>query len=116
MAFGTPSWRAQDGQAGVELIGALPFVLLLAALLWQCALTGHTAWLAAHAARAGARAEVVDGDVRAAARSALPAALERDLEVERTRGRVTVRVRIPLLLHGWRTPVAIGASAALEGG
>jgi len=116
MAFGHPRWRAQDGQASVELVAALPFVLLLAALVWQCALAGHTAWLAAHAARAGARAEAVDADVRAAARSALPAALERDLEVESRDGRVTVRVRVPLLAHGWRLPVSVGASTALEGG
>lgn len=108
-------WRAQDGQASVELVAALPFVLLLAALLWQCALAGHAAWLAAHAARAGARAEAVDGDVRAAARSALPEALERGLEVERDDGRVSVRVRVPLLAHGWRLPLTVGASAALEG-
>jgi len=105
--------RSQQGQASVELVAALPFVLLVGALVWQCALAGHTAWLAAHAARAGARAEIVDGDVRAAVRSALPGGLEHGLDVERADGRVRVSVELPLLLHRWRLPVAIGAAASL---
>jgi hypothetical protein len=110
--------RADDqrGQASVELVAVLPFVALLAAFVWQCALTGHTAWLAAHAARAGARAEAVGEDPRAAARSALPAGLERGLRVEAADdGEVEVSVRVPLLLHRWRTPLEIGASASLGG-
>jgi hypothetical protein len=105
--------RSERGQASVELVAALPFVLLIGAAVWQCALAGHTAWMAAHAARAGARAEVVDGDVRRAVRSALPGGLERGLEVERARGVVEVRVRVPLLLHRWRLPVSVGAAASL---
>jgi hypothetical protein len=97
----------------VELVAALPFVLLVGAVVWQCALAGHTAWLAAHAARSGARAEVVDGDVRAAVRSALPDGLEHGLEVKRHDGRVSVSVELPLLLHRWRLPVAVGATASL---
>ncbi len=89
-------------------------MLLVAALLWQCALAGHTAWMAAHAARAGARAEAVGKDPRAAARSVLPNGLERGLEVERGRGgSVGVRVRVPLLLHSWRLPVSVGAVSSL---
>jgi hypothetical protein len=105
--------RSEQGQASVELVAALPFVLLLGAVVWQCTLAGHTAWLTAHAARAGARAEVVDGDVRAAVRSTLPDGLEHGLEVERDGGRVRVSVEVPLLLHRWRLPVAVGASASL---
>jgi hypothetical protein len=105
--------RSERGQGSVELVAALPFVLLLGAVVWQCALAGHTAWLAAHAARAGARAELVDGDVRAAVRSVLPGSLERGLRVERDGGVVRVRVRVPLLLHRWRLPIAVGASSSL---
>lgn len=112
-----PKARCERGQASVELVAALPFVLLAGALAWQLALAGHTAWMAAHAARAGARAEVVDGDVGAAVRSALPGGLERGLEVRRSDGAVRVRVAVPLLHHGWRLPVTVGASASLgEGG
>lgn len=113
MGFVRRAGRSEEGQASVELVAALPFVLLLGALVWQCALAGHTAWLTAHAARAGARAELVDGDVRAAVRSALPDGLEHGLEVERAGGRVRVSVEVPLLLHRWRLPVAVGATASL---
>lgn len=105
--------RSERGQASVELVAALPFVLLVGAVVWQCALAGHTAWLTAHAARAGARAELVDGDAESAVRSVLPDSLERGLKVEREDGVVRVRVRIPLLLHSWRLPVAVGASSSL---
>ena len=116
MGFLRRARRSESGQASVELVAALPFVLLLGALTWQCALAGHTAWLAAHAARSGARAEVVDGDVGAAVRSVLPDGLEHGLEVERRDGRVRVSVELPLLLHGWRLPVAVGATASLGEG
>jgi pilus assembly protein CpaE len=107
--------RRERGQASVELVAALPFVLLVGAVVWQCALAGHTAWLAAHAARAGARAELVDGDVASAVRSVLPAGLERGLKIEREGGVVRVGVRVPLLLHRWRLPVTVGASSSLGG-
>jgi hypothetical protein len=113
MGFVRRAGRSEQGQASVELVAALPFVLLVGALVWQCALAGHTAWMAAHAARAGARAEIVDGDVRRAVRAALPKGLEHGLEVERRDGRVRVSVEVPLLLHRWRLPVAVGATASL---
>ena len=92
----------------------LPAVLLVCAVVWQLALAGHAAWMCAHAARAGARAEVVGGDGRAAARSALPDGLERGMRVERREaGGVRVRVRIPLLLHRSRGPASVSATASL---
>ena len=95
-------------------MAVLPAVLLIGAVVWQLAITGHAAWMSAHAARAAARAETVGRDGRQAARSALPRGLERGLRVEhRASGRVTVKVRIPLLLHRWRTPASVAASAAL---
>jgi pilus assembly protein CpaE len=105
---------AEAGQASVELLGVVPAVLLVGALVWQLALAGHTLWLCANAARAGARAEAVGEDGRRAARSALPRSLERGFAFEReTGGRVRVRVRVPLLLRRWRSPVHVRASAAL---
>lgn len=105
--------RSERGQASVELVAALPFVLLAGAIAWQCALAGHTAWMAAHAARAGARADVVGEPVTRAVRSALPSGLERGLEVEEDGGVVAVRVRVPLLLHRWQLPIDVSASASL---
>jgi len=67
----------ERGQASVELVAALPLVLVAGALAWQLALAGHALWLCAHAARAAARADSVGRSARAAARSALPGSLER---------------------------------------
>jgi hypothetical protein len=106
----------ERGQASVELVAALPFVLLIGALVWQCALAGHAAWLAAHAARVGARADVVGAEVGPAVRSVLPGGLERGLKIEREGGVVRVGVRVPLLLHRWQLPARVGASSSLGGG
>ena len=104
------------GQASVELLGAVPFVLLLAAVVWQLALAGHAAWACANAARVAARADAVGLDARAAARSALPRSLERGLVVERAGGgAMRVRVHVPLVFTGRPTPVRIGAVARLAG-
>ena len=106
--------RSQTAQASVELLAVVPFVLLVGAVCWQFALAGHAAWMSAHAARAGARADAVGADVRAAARSALPATLERGLEVERLeQGGVGVRVRVPLLLEDWHGAITVGATSSL---
>ena len=105
---------SERGQASVELVAAVPLVLAVGAIAWQLALAGHTAWMASHAARAGARADAVGRDVRAAARSALPAGLRRGLMVERLRGGgVRVRVRVPALLYRWHSPARVGATASL---
>jgi hypothetical protein len=100
----------------VETVATIPLVLLAAAVAWQLVLTGHTLWLCAHAARAAARADLVGKSPGRAARSALPRSLERDLSVERAEGGgVRVRIRVPLLLHAWRTPVHVAASSSLGG-
>ena len=105
------------GQASVELLATLPALLLVAALVWELALAGHSAWLCANAARAAARAAVVGRDAGAAARSALPASLRRGMSVEkRDGGAVRVRVRVPLLLDRWEGPVRIAATARLGDG
>jgi pilus assembly protein CpaE len=104
--------RGDAGQASVELVGVLPFVVLAGLVAWQLALLGHALWRVAGAARGAARAEAVGRNADAAARSALPAALERGLRVDRDgRGGVRVRARVPLLLN--RVPVTIAASSRL---
>lgn len=108
--------RSVGGQASVELLATVPFVLLIGMVVWQLALAGHAAWMCANAARVAARAEVVGTDARAAARSALPSWLERDLRVERERDRaIRVQVAVPLLSHRWRGPLTVAASASLGG-
>src|SRR4051794_30209074 len=93
---------AERGQASIELLGALPAVLLIALLGWQLALAGQASWLAANAARVGARAQAVGADPEAAARGSLPAHLRRGLLVSGGSGdHVAVRVRLPLIMRGW---------------
>jgi hypothetical protein len=117
MARRTGDGSTERGQASVELAAVLPFVVLAGLMCWQLALAGHVAWMAAHAARAGARAEVVGEDPAAAARSTLPRGLEHGLEVKRAAsGRVSVSVDVPFLLHRWRTPLEVSASSRLGEG
>lgn len=106
----------ERGQAAVELLGAVPFVLLVGALVWELALAGQTAWLGANAARVAARAAAVGRDARTAARSALPGSLERGMRVDSDDDRVRVRLRVPLIVRSWHGPVSITASARLGDG
>jgi hypothetical protein len=106
----------QRGQASVELVAALPALLLVAALLVQLAIAGYAAWACANAARVAARADAVGRDAEAAARSALPRRLERGLAVRiDDGGHVNVRVRVPLLVPWKHRPVTVGAQARLGG-
>jgi hypothetical protein len=105
---------SQSGQASVEAVAVLPFVILAALTAWQVGLAGHTLWLTAGAARAAARAESVGSSPERAARSALPDSMESGLSVERLRaGGVRVRVRMPVLVRDWRSPVPLSAASSL---
>lgn len=106
--------QSQQGQASVEAVAVVPLVVLAALVAWQIVLSGHTLWLTAGAARAAARADSVGASADRAARSALPAAMERGLSVERLGGGgVRVAVRIPLLLRRWRSPLSVAAVSSL---
>ena len=109
--------KSERGQASVEFLGALPAMLLLALAAWQLALAGQTVWLAANAARVGARASAVGRAAEPAARSSLPSHLRHDLDVRSgPAGRVSVQVRLPLVLGRWSAPLPIRATAAMEPG
>ena len=106
--------RSESGQASVEAVAIVPLVLLVATLAWQLVLTGHTLWLAAGAARAAARAELVGESPARAARSALPRSLERGMSVKRVNaGGVRVEVRLPLMVRSWGSPIEIAAASSL---
>lgn len=88
--------RSQSGQAAVELVCVLPFLALLAMLLWQLAVAGQAAWLSGAAARAAARAHAVGADPSVAARAVLPPRLEQGLRVVKgDDGAVTVTIAVP---------------------
>lgn len=100
----------------MEAVAVVPAVILAALVGWQLVLVGQTLWLCAGAARAAARADLVGLSPRNAARSALPSSMERGLVVERRDGGgVRVQVRIPVLMHAWRSPLRVAAAASLGG-
>ena len=106
--------RDEGGQAAVEFVAVLPFVIVAALVAWQLVLVGHVAWDAAGAARAGARAALVGADAARAARSALPQSLRDGTRVVAPAGGgVRVSVPIPLVVYRWRTPLRVSAAASL---
>lgn len=89
--------RDDRGTASVELVAVLPALLLCVLIAAQLAAAGYALWSAAIAARAGARASIVDRDAGTAARDALPTLLRAGARV-RDRGVVSVAVSVPRLL------------------
>ncbi len=106
-----------------------PILLVTVLLLWQIAITGYTYVAAGHAAREGARELATDPTdpadekgmsqnerdkqpYRVAARNDLQHAWRGSSEVE-LRGKVTVSVRlsVPVLIPGIKSPLKIGTTA-----
>ena len=87
----------EAGTASVELIAALPFLLLAILVAAQLGAVGESLWSAAIGARAGARAALVGRDPAAPASRALPPSLRSGARFYGT-GRVAVRVPVPRLL------------------
>src|SRR6201999_2447455 len=105
------------GTASVELVAAVPFLLLALAVAAQIALAGQALWSASVAARAGARAVLVGGDPKQAARQALPALMRDGAVVEEDADdhAVAVKVPVPTLLPAL-PEVKVGARSGLGEG
>ena len=105
--------HGETGTASVELVAAVPFLLLALAVAAQIALVGQALWSASVAARAGARAALVGADPKAAARRTLPTGMRDGAEVEEEDdGAVAVKVPVPTLLP--QLPVVkVGARSGL---
>lgn len=104
----------EGGSASLELIGAIPIVLLTLLIAAQFVVAGHALWSAGIAARAGARAVLTGKAPRVAVEHALPGPLRRDLRVSREDG-VRVGVRIPGLIPGFPESFVYGSSSLGEG-
>ncbi len=104
----------EEGTASVELVAAIPFLLLAVLVAAQLALAGQALWSAGVAARAGARAALVGGDATLAARRALPPSLRRGAQVSDADG-VSVQVAIPRLLPALPRRV-VGSESDLSDG
>jgi Flp pilus assembly protein TadG len=106
--------HGEEGTASVELVAAVPFLLLAVLAVAQIALAGQALWSAGVAARAGARAALVGGDASDAARSALPPSMRAGAKVVDEDG-VEVRVEVPLLIPSLPR-LQVEAESALESG
>lgn len=100
----------EDGTASVELIAAIPILLLAFLVAAQIAVAGYALWSAGVAARAGARQALIGGDVVAAARGALPPSVRDGAKVDASE--LSVRVAVPRLLPAL-PKVIVGARTQL---
>lgn len=104
----------QRGQAAIELVAMLPLVLVVALVGAQLLAVGYASVLAGNAAEAGALALAGGGDVRAAARAALPGWSRARARVEMSGGKVRVKLRPPALLRVLADELEVSATAAVE--
>lgn len=103
----------ERGQAAIELLGALPVLLLLGLAVAQLLAVGYAAVLAGNAAEAGALALAGHADAEASVRKALPGWSRARAGVDVRRGRVTVRLRPPALLAALGRRLEVSSSAAV---
>ncbi|MBK5233632.1 MAG: hypothetical protein JJE13_11710 [Thermoleophilia bacterium] len=104
----------ERGSVSIELIGALPIVLLSLLVAAQIVIAGYALWSAGIAAKAGARAVLTGKAPRPAAEHALPGPLRRDLKVTRDDG-LKVGVRIPALIPGLPESFVYGTGSLGDG-
>ena len=104
----------EGGQASVELLGALPAVLVLGLACFQLLAVGYTLVLAGNAAEAGALALAAGGDGAAAARDSLPDWSPARGKVQVDGGRVEVRLRPPSPLRVVSHRLEVQASAEVR--
>jgi Flp pilus assembly protein TadG len=102
----------QRGQAAVELVAALPALLLAALVALQLLAAGYALTLADGAAEAGALALASGASAAPAARAALPGWARDDVDVAVDDGRVTVRLRPPSPLRSIADRLAVSSSAS----
>jgi hypothetical protein len=85
----------ERGQASVEMLAAVPGLLLAGVLCLQLLAAGYSLTLADGAAEAGAIALASDLPAEPAVEAALPGWTDDRVEVEVEGGRLTVRLRPP---------------------
>lgn len=102
---------SKGGQATVELIVAIPLLLLAGLAALQLLVAGYALTLADGAAEAGALALAAGRPAKQAARRALPGWAEEDADVSVRGGEVTVRLRPPSPLRPVAEHLAVSSSA-----
>jgi hypothetical protein len=102
---------AERGQATVELVAALPALLLAALVALQLLAAGYAITLADGAAEAGALALASGGSAADAAKAALPGWAEDDVSVSVEGGKVSVRLRPPSPIPALAKRLTVSSSA-----
>jgi hypothetical protein len=105
--------RGQRGQASVELLGAVPALLLLGLVVFQLLAVGYAAVLAGNAAEAGALAAAGGADAADAALAAVPGWQRARMKVDADAERVEVHMRPPSPLDRVEEALEVAASAAV---
>jgi hypothetical protein len=100
------------GQASVELVAALPALLLAALVSLQLLAAGYAMTLSDGAAEAGALALASGGSAADAARGALPGWARDSVAVAVEGGRVTVRLRPPSPFRAVADRLTVTSSAS----
>lgn len=103
---------AERGQATVELVAALPALMLAALVALQLLVAGYAMTLADGAAEAGALALASGGSAAEAARAALPGWAKDDVAVAVEGDRVSVRLRPPSPIAALSDRLTVSSSAA----
>jgi hypothetical protein len=101
----------EAGQATIELVAAVPALLLAALVALQLLAAGYAMTLADGAAEAGALALAEGGSAAEAAREALPGWAHDDVSVSVDGDEVTVRLRPPSPFGAIADHLAVTSSA-----
>ena len=104
----------ERGQASLELLGAVPALMLLGFVLFQLLAIGYASVLAGSAAEAGALAIAGGRDGRAAVREALPGWSSRRMRIAVSGGAVRVRLEPPSPLRAVGRHLAVSADARVR--
>lgn len=105
--------RGSSGQASVELLGALPAMLLLGLVVFQLLAVGYSASLAGTAAEAGALALAGGGDAAAGARASVPGWSRARMRVDVADHVVRVAMHPPSPLRAVAQALEVRSSAAV---
>ena len=92
--------RREEGQASIEFLGMVWWLMLVVLLIWQVSLAAWAHTETSNAARTASRVAGRGGDPAKAARDAVPKPLRRGMKVTVAGEKATVRVRIPILSPG----------------
>lgn len=104
----------ERGQAIVELVAALPVLLLAGLVALQLLATGYALTLADGAAEAGALALASGGSAAEAAKEALPGWAEDRVAVSVEGGSVSVRLRPPSPIEALSDRLVVTSRAAVR--